>query len=307
MVRRGSPQVALRIGVVDYLNAYPLWAALEPAERADADGRINAAADRDIHSHKIHATSGLALEIHSNKSGANAMLAAEGSAVELVRGVPSFLAGELLAGRVDAALISSVEYLRHREGLSFHPGLCISATREVKSIRLFVHAVKPPFATQLKGINKIYTDISSRSSVAQLQVILAELNLQPELEEISHAGERIAALKEDEALLSIGDTALAHMREPSYDLQSEYFQIFAHGFVYALWVFRESLRETIVPVLSHAYQIYKADVSRYLRQATERFGFPADFTHIYLTEIIHHELNAERRADLDFFAAKLQN
>jgi chorismate dehydratase len=247
---------ALRIGVVDYLNAYPLWAALE--------------------------------------------------GVELVRGVPSFLAGELLAGRVDAALISSVEYLRHCEGLGFHPGLCISATREVKSIRLFVHVLEQPFAMQLRGIKKIYTDISSRSSVAQLQVMLAELKLQPVLEEISEAGERIATLKEGEALLSIGDTALAHMHEPSYDLQREYFEIFSHGFVYALWVFRESLSESIVPVLSHAYQTYKADVSRFLSQATERFGFPADFTKTYLTEIIHHELSAEGKADLDFFAAKLQ-
>lgn len=259
MAASGLTQV-LRIGVVDYLNAYPLWAGL----------------------------------------------AVEDSGVALVRGVPSFLAAELLAGRVDAALISSVEYLRHREGLSFHPGLCISATRESKSIRLFVQDAKQPFATQLKDIHKIYTDISSRSSVAQLQVILAELNVQPELEEISQAGERIAALKKGEALLSIGDTALAHMSEPSFDLQREYFQIFGHGFVYALWVYRESLGKAVVPVLSHAYEIYKADIPRYLRQATERFGFPADFTENYLTEIIHHELSADRRADLEFFAAKLK-
>lgn len=268
MVRRRSPQVALRIGVVNYLNAYPLWAALEQPDFPLASP----------HAHTV----------------------------EIVRGVPSFLAQELLAERVDAALISSVEYLRHREGLSFHPALCISATREVKSIRLFVQAVKQPFAAQMKSIKKIYTDISSRSSVAQLQVILAELNLRPVLHEITHAGERIATLNEDEALLSIGDTALGHMHEPSYDLQREYFHIFSHGFVYALWVFRESLSDTLVPVLSNAYQTYKGDLPRYLRLATERFGFPADFTKRYLTEIILHELSADRRADLEFFAAKLK-
>jgi chorismate dehydratase len=258
----GAPQVRLRIGVVDYLNAYPLWAALEEPAFAGT--------------------------------------------VQLVRGVPSFLAGELLAGRVDAALISSVEYLRHREGLSFHPGLCISAAREVKSIRLFVQTVRQPFAEQLKNIRRIYTDISSRSSVAQLQVMLRELNLAPELEEISGAGERIAQLKEDEALLSIGDTALSHRNEPSYDLQREYFGLFAHGFVYALWVFRTDLGASIVPLLSNAYDVYKADLPRFLQLATERFDFPAEFTRPYLTEIIHHELSAERKDDLDFFAAKLK-
>lgn len=265
MVEPGLTPV-LRIGVVDYLNAYPLWGALEAP---DFVGQF--------------------------KSG-----------IQLVRGVPSFLVGELLAGRVDVALISSVEYLRHREGLSFHPDLCISATRESKSIRLFVHNSAPSFAVQLPNITKIYTDISSRSSVAQLQVILQKFKAKPALVEVLQAGERIARLKEGEALLAIGDVALQHRHEPSYDLQQEYFNIFAHGFVYALWVFRESLRPEILPVLTAAYSAYKADVPRYLSQATERFGFPDEFTENYLTAVIHHELNVERRADLDFFAARLQ-
>ena len=143
-------------------------------------------------------------------------------------------------------------------------------------------------------------------SVAQLQVMLRELNLAPELEEISGAGERIAQLKEDEALLSIGDTALSPRNEPSYDLQREYFGLFAHGFVYALWVFRTDLGASIVPLLSNAYDVYKADLPRFLQLATERFDFPAEFTRPYLTEIIHHELSAERKDDLDFFAAKLK-
>lgn len=304
MVRRSSPQVGLRIGVVDYLNAYPLWAALEAAENSGLIGKSSPA--REIHSNKSGANALGAVDIHSSKTGADATLLVEENRVELIRGVPSFLAGELLAGRVDAALISSVEYLRHREGLSYHPGLCISAAHEVKSIRLFVQSVRQPFAAQLRTIQKIYTDISSRSSVAQLQVMLAELKANTVLEEITNAGQRIAVLKEDEALLSIGDTALAHLSDPSYDLQREYFGLFAHGFVYALWVFREGLRASLVPLLSNAYEVYKADQPRYLQLATERFGFPAEFTRTYLTEIIHHELSAERKADLDFFAAKLK-
>lgn len=265
MTASGLTQV-LRVGVVDYLNAYPLWAALEASEITTGAGHDN---------------------------------------VELVRGVPSFLVGELLAGRVDAALISSVEYLRHREGLSLHPELCISATRESKSIRLFVQAAKVPFAQQMKETTKIYTDVSSRSSVAQLQVLLRELGVRPALEEVTQAGDRIAALQSREALLAIGDTALLHRRDPSYDLQREYFGIFGRGFVYALWVFREDLSGEIVPVLSAAYNTYKADQSRYLDLATKRFGFPAGFTHEYLTQTISHELSAERWADLAFFAEKL--
>lgn len=257
----------LRIGVVDYLNAYPLWGAME------------------IRSHKA------VMDFHSR--------------AELVPGVPSFLAAELQAGRVDAACISSVEYLRHPDGFTYHPALCIAATNESKSIRLFVPAAGQPFASVLRNTKRIYTDISSRSSVAQLRIVLRELGVTPLLEEVSGAGERIRYLKTGEALLAIGDTGLMYREEPSFDLQSEYFGIFGRGFVYALWVCRADLQAELEPVLSAAYAAYQADVPFYLEQATLRFGFSAEFTREYLTKTIHHGLTPERNADLAFFSEKL--
>jgi len=248
----------LKIGVVDFLNAYPLWAALE------------------------------------NKSG-----------IELIRGVPSFLATELFAGRVDAALISSVEHLRHGQGYAFHPALCIAAGHEVRSIRLFVKKRMVGFNQQLSGMNKIYTDIASRSSVAQLQLILRELKKEIVLEEVTDVQSKLAALGGDESLLTIGDTALKNIERPSYDLQREYNGIFGRGFVYALWVYRDALAKELVPILSEAYAEYTRDQSAWLFKATERFGFGADFTRDYLTNVIQHELTPERKADLDFFATRL--
>lgn len=272
----------LRIGVVDYLNAYPLWAAMEARSRPAA------------------------AEFHSNKSDANVALAMDlQNHVELVRGVPSFLAKELHAGRVDAALISSVEFLRHPEGFEYHNALCIAATRESESIRLFMPNVSQPFAIALQKTSTIYTDIASRSSVAQLQLLLKELGVSPALEEITHAGGRIAELRPNEALLTIGDTALAHRHEPSYDLQSQYYDTLRHGFVYALWVMRAEKSSSLEPLLSAAYYAYEANISYYLNLATERFGFPFWFTQRYLTETIQHTLSPERQVDLKFFAERL--
>ena len=248
----------LRIGVVDYLNAYPLWAALEAQ-----------------------------------------------AGVDLVRGVPSFLAQELQAGRLDAALISSVEYLRHPQGYVYHDSLCIAATRESKSIRLFLPDCRPPFSTALQEVHTIFTDIASRSSVAQLRVILQQLGLNPQLHEITHAGERIAALQPGEALLTIGDTALAHLAESSYDMQQVYFETFHRGFVYALWVMQADRQESLAPLLTAAHQKYNEDIEHYLQLATQRFGFSAEFTHAYLTQTIQHVLSADRKADLRFFAERL--
>lgn len=248
----------MRIGVVDFLNAYPLWAALE--RKAE---------------------------------------------IELIRGVPSFLAEELFAGRLDAALISSVEYLRHSDGFTYHPDLCIAAEREVWSIRLFVKQTEADFSRQVKKLRRIYTDIASRSSVAQLQLILREHKAEIALEEISNVGAQISGLADDEALLTIGDTALKNMARPSYDLQEEYYRVFGHGFVYALWVYRNSLQDELRPLLGQAYADYMGDQSAYLSAAQERFGFSAEFTSDYLTRVIQHRLTPERRADLDFFARRL--
>lgn len=252
----------LRLGVVNYLNAYPLWAAFE--------------------------------EPGVSRNG-----------IELVRGVPSFLAGELVAGRLDAALISSVEYLRHRDEFVYHPELCIAAREESCSIRLFVTEATGPFLPAISRVSRIYTDYASRSSVAQLTVILRHLQLTPELVEVSNAAERIPQLQPREALLAIGDTALANLQRPSYDMQSEYFRLFHHGFVYALWVYRPGLSHELEPALRTAYTTYKANEPVYLRQATERFGFSAEFTGRYLTQVISHVLRENNQADLAFFTEKL--
>lgn len=247
------------IGVVDFLNAYPLWAALE------------------------------------GKPG-----------IELVRGVPSYLAEELFAGRLDAALISSVEYLRHPDGFAYHPELCIAAEREVWSIRIFVKQAEATFSGHARKLRRIYTDIASRSSVAQLQLILRELSLEIPLEEVSDVEARFDPLKDDEALLTIGDTALKNIARPSYDLQEEYYRVFGHGFVYALWVYRKALQDELRPLLDQAYAGYVRDQSYCLRAAQERFAFPGQFTHDYLTRVIQHQLTPVRRDDLEFFAARLR-
>jgi chorismate dehydratase len=245
---------SLRIGVVDYLNAWPLWATLE------------------------------------NKPG-----------IELIRGVPSHLVELLRSGQVDCALISSVEYFNMGPGFYRHDSLCISAEAQAYSIRLFVPQLAENFTGQLKNIRRIYTDVSSRSSVAQLRVILHGLGADIPLEEVTDAEEKIPLLQEGEALIAIGDTALRHMKRASYDLQSVYYDMFGHGFVYALWVYREELKSQLEPILSRAYAAYQADGKALRERAAERFGFSTALTEEYLTQIIRYDFTQGRKADLEFY------
>lgn len=244
-----------QIGVVNFLNAWPLWASLEG--RAD---------------------------------------------IGLLPDVPSALAAKLRSGEVDAALISSVEFFRLPAGYAYHPGLCIGAENEVYSIRLFVPQPGDDFTSTLTKTRVIYTDIASRSSVAQLQVMLRQLKADIPLREINDAPARIPQLRPGEALLSIGDTALRFLEKPSFDLQREYFSMFGRGFVYALWVYRKGLQDELEPLLSEAYGIYVQNNAAFRKAAVTRFGFSAEFTDDYLTRVIRHELTPERRANLEFFA-----
>ncbi len=248
-----------RLGVVDFLNAYPLWAALQNDSR-----------------------------------------------VVLVPDVPSRLALKLRAGNLDAALISSVEYLRHGEGFAYHPGLCIAAKTESKSIRLFVENNDLPFRDKIVQTQLIYTDVASRSSVAQLRVILHELQHFPELVEVANPAERIPVLGPGAALLSIGDTALRYLHSPSYDLQTAYHAIFNRGFVYALWVGRGAVMRELQPILDQAHQAWLQDQENLLTKAAQLFGFDRPFAVDYLTRIIGHRLSPERQADLEFFSARLR-
>lgn len=247
----------MRVGGVNFLNAWPLWAALE------------------------------------KKPG-----------VELVLDVPSALAQKLRAGEVDAALISSVEFFRLPEGYVYHPRLCIGAEKDVCSIRFFVPKPGTGFVESLAQTRVIYTDIASRSSVVQLQLVLRELKVDIPLEEVTDAEDRITALRPGEALLSIGDTALRHRARPSFDLQAEYFAVFQRGFVYALWVYRKGLQNELEGILDAAKAIYNQNANAFRMVAVQRFGFNDAFTEDYLTRIIRHELTAERRSDLEFFAQK---
>lgn len=248
-----------RVGVVNFLNAFPLWAALE--KKAET---------------------------------------------QLFLDTPSRLAARLQRGELDVALISSVEFLRQPQGFAYHPGLCIAAVKESKSIRLFTATDNLPIQDALRSINCIYTDAASRSSVAQLRVILHKLGVAPQLEEVFAISERIAKLDSGEGALAIGDTALRCLNAPSYDLQTAYYEIFQRGFVYALWVGRSGIMPDLEPIFDAAHQDWVLQREALLAAAAQRYGFALDFTRAYLSNTIQYLLTAQRASDLDFFGQMWQ-
>src|SRR5436305_12122393 len=121
--------------------------------------------------------------------------------VEEVQGVPTELNARLLAGELDVAPISSIEYARNADRLRLLPRLCVGSEGAVDSIQLVSR--RP-----LEQVRSVAVTPESATSVVLTKVLLPEADHVP-------LGE------EADAKLLIGDAALKSAFEdptPHYDL-----------------------------------------------------------------------------------------
>src|SRR5207248_1423340 len=108
--------------------------------------------------------------------------------VEEIQGVPTELNRRLLAGELDTAPISSIEYARNADRLRLLPRLCVASEGAVDSIQLV--AKRPLEQVRIVGVTP-----ESATSVVLTKVLLPEAHQVP-------LGE------EADAKLLIGDAAL---------------------------------------------------------------------------------------------------
>src|SRR5438128_4249536 len=123
--------------------------------------------------------------------------------VEEIQGVPTDLNRRLIAGELDLAPISSIEYARNADRLRILPRLCVSSEGAVDSIQLVSRS-------PLEQVRRIAVTPESATSIVLTKVLL------PEAEHVPLADDPDA-----EAKLLIGDAALRSAFEdptPHYDL-----------------------------------------------------------------------------------------
>src|SRR3954464_12418003 len=87
--------------------------------------------------------------------------------VEEVQGVPTDLNRRLLAGELDVAPISSIEYARNADRLRLLPRLCVASEGAVDSIQLVSRV-------PLERIRTVAVTPESATSVALTRVLLPE-------------------------------------------------------------------------------------------------------------------------------------
>jgi chorismate dehydratase len=206
--------------------------------------------------------------------------------VDEVTGVPTELNRRLVAGEIDLAPISSIEYARNAETLRILPRLCVSSEGAVDSIQLVSRA-------PLERIRRVAVTPESATSVVLTRVLLPE-------------AEQVPLGEEAEAKLLIGDAALKSAFEdptPHHDLGRLWLEKTGLPMVFAVWACPDpppagltELQEALVESLLLA----RAEPERLAYESSERYGYPAGFLARYFEKLRYSFGPRERAGFLTF-------
>jgi chorismate dehydratase len=208
--------------------------------------------------------------------------------VQEVTGVPTDLNAKLLAGEVDIAPISSIEYARNADRLRLLPRLCVSSEGAVESIQLVSRL-------PLERVQTVAVTPESATSVVLTKVLL------PHAEHVP-----LGDAADADAKLLIGDAALRSAFEdptPHHDLGRLWLERTGLPMVFAVWAAPEplaegllELEEALVASLRHA----RAEPEQLAYESSERYGYPPGFLARYF-EKLRYRFGPRERAGLYTF------
>lgn len=209
---------------------------------------------------------------------------------------PSRLADSLADGRLDVALIPSVEFFRH-PGYRILSNACVAARGEVLSVKLYCR-VHPG------SVQRIALDEGSRTSAALARVILAErYGVFPEVEPLSM--QSITSDSSADAVLLIGDRAMHTPAESFYevmDLGQLWYEWTGLPFVFAMWVAHEDADVTgVASALEEARDRGRQNIPQIAREESAKLGISEDLAITYLQTNLHYELTSAEQCGLELF------
>ena len=193
----------------------------------------------------------------------------------------------LLAGELDAAPISSIEYARNADRLRLLPRLCVASEGAVDSIQLV-----------------------SRKPLEQVRIVAVT----PGVRDVGRAHEgpaprrRAGAARrgDADAKLLIGDAALKSAFEdptPHYDLGRLWLERTGLPMVFAVWACPEPVADGLAELedaLVASVRQARAEPEQLAHEAAERYGYPAGFLARYF-EKLRYRFGPRERAGLYTF------
>jgi chorismate dehydratase len=203
--------------------------------------------------------------------------------VDEVQGVPTDLNARLLAGELDLAPISSIEYARHAERLRLLPRLCVSSEGAVDSIQLVARL-------PLERVRRVAVTPESATSVVLVKVLLPE-------------AEHVPLGAEADAKLLIGDAALKSAFEdptPHHDLGRLWLERTGLPMVFAVWAAPEPTPPALADLeqaLVDSVRAARAEPEQLAYEASERYSYPPGFLARYF-EKLRYRFGPRERAGL---------
>lgn len=163
-------------------------------------------------------------------------------AATLYRGVPAELNRRLREGEIDLSLISSAEYLQHKNQYTLIPEFCIAAREQVLSVCLYSQL---PLAN-LTG-KTIAVTPESASSTQLLKVLCKHFwKVTPQFALLPDRLKEASQARKFDALLLIGDLCLHNPSLPGYqtiDLAQAWYYATGLPFVFAVLAVRSPIMQ----------------------------------------------------------------
>ena len=229
--------------------------------------------------------------------------------VRLTYDLPSRLSDSLAAGRLDVALVPSVEFFR-TPGYAIVSDACVACRGPVLSVKLYFRV--PP-----NKVRRVALDEGSRTSSALTQILLAELcGVRPRWETLP-IGEGLAGSDAD-AVLLIGDRAIASRQGDKetrrqggrgaskfcdvWDLGERWCHWTGLPFVFAMWIARADVDVSeLQSVLSAARDEGVRQVEEIASREASALGISRGLALEYLRDTLHFTLGREECAGLRRF------
>ena len=215
---------------------------------------------------------------------------------ELVLEVPSRLADDLAGGRLDVALVPSIECLRHPD-YEIVSDACVATHGPVFSVKLYSRV-------PMGKIRTLALDEGSRTSAVLAQIMLAErCGVFPKLQSLPLG--QSAADTDADAILLIGDRAM-HVPTESFatiwDLGEEWSNWSGLPFVFAHWAARGDVAlGNVAEALSQARDLGVGRLDKIAAREAPQLGIPVKAAADYLHNNLHFTLGSAERSGLDLY------